>query len=50
MSFWFFQYDEEIYLNDCLILGRFLSNRVDVSLVIQEFPFSQLYSHSNYLP
>ena len=41
MSFWFFQYDEAIYLNDCVILGRFLSNRVAVYLVIQELSFPQ---------
>ena len=41
MSFWFFQYDAAIYLNDCVILGRFLSNRVAVYLVIQELSFSQ---------
>ena len=33
MSIWLFQYDESIYLNDCVNLGRFLSNRVAVYLV-----------------
>ena len=47
MSFWFFQYDEEDYLNYCLILERFLSNRVAVCSVIQEFLLSQLYSNSD---
>ena len=47
MSFWFFQYDEVIYLNDSVILGRFLLNRVPVYLVIQEFSLSQVYSNSN---
>ena len=36
-----------IYLNDCVILGRFLSNRVAVCLVIHQLALSQLYSDSN---
>ena len=47
MSFWFFQYDEAICLNDCVILGKLLSYWVAVYLVIQEFSLSQLYSNPN---
>ena len=47
MSFWIFQYDEAINLNDCRILGRSLSKMVAFYLVIQEFLLSQLYSNSN---
>ena len=43
MSFWFFQYNEAIYVNDCLILGRFLLIGEAVYLVIQKIPLSQLY-------
>ena len=45
--FGFFQYDEAIYLNNCVILRRFLPNRVTVYLVIQAILLSQLYSNSN---
>ena len=47
MSFWLFQCEEAIYLDNYVILGRFLSNRVVAHLVIQEFELSQLYSNSN---
>ena len=47
LSVWFFQYDEAIYLNDCVIFGISVSNRLAVYLVIQEFSLSQLYSNSN---
>ena len=33
----FFQYDEVIYLNDCVILRRFASNRMDVYFIFQYF-------------
>ena len=33
----FFQYDEVIYLNDCVILGRLASNRMDVYFIFQYF-------------
>ena len=39
MSFWFFHYVEAIYLNDCVISGQFLSNRVAAYLIIEEFFF-----------
>ena len=34
MPFWIFQYNEVIYLNDYVILGRFLSIRVAVDGII----------------
>ena len=49
-STFFPQEIQAIYLNDCVILGRFLSNRVAFYLVIQEFLLSQLYSNLNLLP
>ena len=33
MSIWFTRYNEVIYLNDCIVLGRFLSNSVTLYLV-----------------
>ena len=47
MSVWFFQDDAAICLNDCIILGRFLSNRVAIYLVTQELLLSQLYRNSD---
>ena len=50
MSSWFFKDDEAIYLNDCVIFGISLSNRVAVYVLIQEFSLSQLNSNLNRLP
>ena len=35
------------YLNDCVILGKYVSNRVAAYWIIQEFSVSPLYNSSN---
>ena len=46
-QFGLFQNDAAICLNDCVILGRFLPNRVAIYLVTQELLLSQLYRNSD---
>ena len=41
---WFVQYNGAIYLNNCVILGRLLSNRMDAYLAVQGFSLPQLFS------